>query len=170
MQGVAEFYKVSFDQFLQDSQKTSFIDAETDPEIVRLTYDGIKYPARATGGSAGYDFFLPYSFALNAGVSVTIPTGLRADIQPGWFLSLVPRSSLGFKYGMRLLNTFAVIDSDYFWADNEGHIMVKLTADTNMCLRAGDRFVQGLILPHGTTRSDNILEMERTGGIGSTGK
>lgn len=28
-------------------------------------------------------------------------------------------------------NTVGIIDSDYFYSDNEGHIFVKLTNDTN---------------------------------------
>lgn len=169
MQGIAEFDKVSFNQFLQDSEKYGFVDSGTNSEIIKIIWDGIKLPARATGGSAGYDFYLPYPFFLKEGHEITIPTGIRAIIQPGWFLSLVPRSSLGFKHGMRLLNTMAVIDSDYSFAENEGHILVKFKADKNMCLQEGERFVQGLFIQHGTTRNDTPISHERNGGIGSTG-
>ena len=168
MQGIAEFQKVSFNQFLQDSEKTGFIDNESNNEIIKIIYDKIKLPKRATGGSAGYDFYLPYPFSLRSGGIVTIPTGIRADIQPGWVLSIAPRSSLGFKYGLRLVNTLGVIDSDYYYAENEGHIMIRLTVDSNMCLQDGERFVQGIFTPHGVTRSDSPSGI-RTGGIGSTG-
>lgn len=171
MQGVAEFHKVSFDQFLQDSKKTHFITDETDPEIVKAIWEKIPRPARATGGSAGYDFYLPYPFSISAGwKTVTIPTGIRVDIQPGWFLQLVPRSSLGFKYGMRLANSLGIIDCDYYFAENEGHIMAKIMVESNMCLNDGDRFMQGIFLPHGVTRTDRVLTHARTGGFGSTGE
>jgi len=170
MQGVAEFHKVSFNQFLQDSKKTGFVDDTTDSEIVKAIWESIKLPQRATGGSAGYDFYLPFNFSLESGRTVTIPTGIRIDMQPGWFLGLVPRSGLGFKHGMWLLNTFGVIDSDYYYADNEGHIMAKIAARSNMCLQSGDRFIQGLLIPHGITRSDSTLGFNRTGGFGSTGE
>ena len=169
MQGIAEFHKVSFGQFLEDSKKNGFTDNLISSDLVKLAWEKIKLPARATGGSAGYDFYLPYSFSLNAGKTVTIPTGIRVDMQPGWFLGLVPRSSLGFKYGMRLLNTFGVVDADYYFADNEGHIMAKITVESNMCLQDGDRFMQGLFIPHGITRSDSTLGLNRIGGFGSTG-
>lgn len=168
MQGIAEFHKVSFNQFLCDSKKTGFIDDETNPEIVKAIWEKIKLPVRATGGSAGYDFYLPYPFSLLKDGVVTIPTGIRVDMQPGWFLSLVPRSGLGFKFGMRLLNTLGIIDSDYYYAENEGHIMTRITADSNMCLQDGDRFIQGLFIPHGVTRSDSTYGI-RAGGFGSTG-
>ena len=111
MQGIAEFHKVSFDQFLQDAQKTGFVDDETNSELIKIMWDRIKLPVRATGGSAGYDFFLPFPFSVYPGAAITIPTGIRAEIQPGWFLMLVPRSGLGFKHGMRLLNTCGIIDA-----------------------------------------------------------
>lgn len=170
MQGVAEFYKVSFNQFLRDSEATGFADSEANHEILKLLWNNIKLPARATTGSAGYDFFLPYPFFLAANKTITIPTGIRADIQPGWALVLAPRSSLGTKYGMHLSNTIGVIDSDYFYANNEGHILASITTDTNMCLSDGDRFIQGIFLPHGVAHSDSTLGQDRTGGFGSTGE
>ena len=170
MQGVAEFHKVSFNQFLQDSQAAGFADAETNHEILKIQWEQIKLPKRATGGSAGYDFYLPYPFFLKKGATATIPTGIRVDIQPGWCLILLPRSSLGFKFGMRFLNIPPLIDSDYFFAENEGHIMAKITTDSNMCLQQGDRFMQGVLIPHGVVREDLPIEVKRSGGFGSTGE
>ena len=169
MNGVAEFQKVSFSQFLQDSKKTGFIDEETSPEIVKVIWENIKLPARATSGSAGYDFYLPYPFSLYANGAVTIPTGIRVEIRPEWALVLAPRSSLGFKYGMRLVSTLGIIDRDFAYSETEGHIMVRITVDTNMCLQEGTRFVQGIFFPHGLVEHDEILSGKRTGGIGSTG-
>ena len=61
---------------------------------------------------------------------------------------------------------------DYYFADNEGHIMAKITNDSrdgkDMKLTAGDRFMQGIFLPFGVTYTDEA-EGERTGGFGSTG-
>ena len=168
MQGIAEFHKVSFERFLQDSKACHFIDDTTPVEIVRTIWYSIKLPKRATGGSGGYDFFLPYPFCLKETGEVNIPTGIRAEIQPGWFLMLLPRSSLGFKFGMSLVNTAGVIDSDYFFAENEGHIHAKITTKTNLSLREGDRFMQGVFVPHGLTRNDCTNGI-REGGFGSTG-
>lgn len=47
-------------------------------------------------------------------MTIKIPTGIRCRIEPGWFLGILPRSGHGFKYGVRLSNTFGIIDSDYF--------------------------------------------------------
>ena len=170
MNDVATFCKVSFSQFLHDCITTGFADKDTSIELTKLAYEKIKLPVRATKGSAGYDFFLPFSFSVYPNGVVTIPTGIKCNIKPGWFLMLVPRSSMGFKHGMRLLNTVGIIDSDYANADNDGHIIAKITVDRNMCLQNGDRFIQGVLIQHGTTKEDDPLSIDRSGGFGSTGE
>lgn len=47
-------------------------------------------------------------------------------MQPEWVLKCYPRSGLGFKYRLQLNNTVGIIDSDYFYSDNEGHIFQRL--------------------------------------------
>lgn len=132
-------------------------------------YDALRLPQRATAGSAGYDFFAPLDFALAPGETVRIPTGVRAQIQPGWVLMLFPRSGLGFKYRVQLNNTVGVVDSDYFDARNEGHIFVKLYngGDRPLRVEAGEAFAQGVFLPFGITE-DDAADGVRTGGFGST--
>ena len=169
MQGIAEFHKVSFDRFLTDSKACGFITDETPVEIVKTIWDGIKCPKRATVGSAGYDFYSPFPFCLRDGGKVVVPTGIRVDMQPGWCLLLMPRSSYGFNAGMRLANTVGLVDADFFYADNEGHIFVKLVTETTISVQEGERFVQGIFVPHGLTRSDSTNGI-RTGGFGSTGE
>ena len=52
---VAEFLKVSFEQFAE-GYRDSF--GECDEKLIREVYDSLKLPRRATRGSAGYDFFV----------------------------------------------------------------------------------------------------------------
>ena len=164
-----KFHKVSFEQFLTDSIKAGFVNEDIDEELIKLAWERIKLPTRATQGSAGYDFYLPFSFSLHPMRNLTIPTGIRAEIDRGWFLMLIPRSGLGTKYGMRLVNTLGLIDSDYFLAKNEGHILAGINVSTNMCLQEGDRFAQGVFMPYGITEDDCPLSQLREGGFGSTG-
>ena len=161
MERIAKFEKVSYEQF----EKT--LGAE-DKTVSKEVYDFIEIPVRATSGSAGYDFISPVNFTLYAGESLIIPTGIRCEIADGWVLSLYPRSSLGFKYGMRLNNTVGIIDSDYYHADNEGHIMIKITTEKTISINAGDRIAQGIFTQYGITEDDKTANT-RTGGIGSTG-
>ena len=136
-----------------------------------LEISAIPLPARATAGSAGYDFICPADITLQPGEAVTIPTGIRCEMQPGWVLMVFPRSGLGFKHQVRLANTVGVIDSDYFHAANEGHIMVRIVngGDHAVSIAKGERFCQGVFLPHGLTEEDEVLA-DREGGFGSTGK
>ena len=131
----------------------------------------IPLPKRATAGSAGYDFVSPVEVTVEPGETALIPTGIRAEMDPGWVLLLFPRSSLGFKYSLRLANTVGVIDSDYAFAKNEGHIMVKLRNPLSVpvTIGRGDRFCQGIFLPYGTAEEDGEFAL-REGGFGSTGR
>ena len=161
MNGIARFSRVSEAQY-----------AETMRGADCLPLGEIPLPKRATAGSAGYDFVSPLEVTVPAGGTALIPTGIRAEMEPGWVLLLFPRSSLGFKHALRLCNTVGVIDSDYAFAKNEGHIMVKLRnpLDVPVTVGRGDRFCQGVFLPFGTAEEEEGAFAERSGGMGSTGK
>ena len=165
MEKIAKFEKVSLEQFTDYMRHNHKL---ADVEIENL-YNWIELPARATRGSAGYDFYMPYDLEISPGSSVVIPTGIRCKMAEGWVLQIFPRSSLGFKYRLQLDNTVGIIDSDYYNADNEGHIMVKLTNNgtEKISMQSGDRFVQGVFLPYGITVDDQVFEL-RKGGFGST--
>ncbi len=169
MRKIAKFYKVSPKQFLT-AMKESF--PEYTESDIKDIYDSIELPRRATKGSAGYDFFAPFSFSLPAGTGIRIPTGIRVRMEPDWVLKLYPRSGLGFKYRLQLNNTVGIIDSDYFYSDNEGHIMARLTNDSKegktVDVTAGMGFMQGIFLEYGITVDDDA-EGVRNGGFGSTG-
>lgn len=163
MKRIAKFEKVSFEQF---KQGYSGDDAESVYSLIRL-------PERATAGSAGYDLFAPFDIELKTGETAKIPTGIRVKIEDGWFLSLYPRSGLGFKFRLQLDNTVGVIDSDYYNSDNEGHIFAKITNDSKenktVTIAAGTGFIQGIFTEFGITVDDNADGI-RNGGFGSTTK
>lgn len=155
-----KFEKVSFEEFRKNFEST---------ETARLAYNNIQIPRRGTSGSAGYDFYIPVPVCLTPGIPTLIPTGIRAIIDPGYFLMCVPRSGLGFKYGVRLRNTVGIIDEDFWLADNEGHIMASITSEEPISFREGDRFMQGIFVPYAITDDDEPIKQERHGGFGSTG-
>ena len=103
----------------------------SDEKEIHDIYENIRLPRRATAGSAGYDFFAPADITLKPGETVKIPTGIRVWMEPEWVLKCYPRSGLGFKYRLQLNNTVGIIDSDYYYSDNEGHIFSKITNDSN---------------------------------------
>ncbi len=163
MQRIARFEHVSAARFAADWEDA--FGTVSVPALPAL-------PTRATAGSAGYDFRIPCALTLAPGETVKIPTGIRAHMAEGWVLQIFPRSGLGFKYRLQLNNTVGIIDSDYYYSDNEGHILIKVT-NTNaegktLVLSAGDGFAQGIFLPFGITEDDDVTAL-RNGGFGSTG-
>lgn len=161
-----KFYKVSLEQYIKDS------DPELENFPLKEEWEDIKIPHRATSGSAGYDFYSPFGFELNAGDTMTIPTGIKVELNKRNVLLIVPRSSLGFKYRLQLDNTVGVIDSDYFNnKNNEGHIFIKITNDSNtgknLSVKKGEAFAQGIIFQYFLTDDDDSNSV-REGGIGST--
>lgn len=163
-----KFEKVSFEQYYMDFVDTFGVDNK---EAILAIYNDIKLPKRATKGSAGYDFFAPTSFILEPGKTIKIPTGIRVLMNEGEVLIICPRSSLGFKYRMQLNNTLGILDEDYYYSDNEGHIFAKITNDTNedkvLSVEAGGAFMQGIFMNYLITDDDEVTKT-RNGGMGST--
>lgn len=168
MKRIAKFQKVSYEQFTE-----GWIDTfgATNAEEIKTIYDQIKLPERATSGSAGYDFYAPVTLTMKPGETVKVPTGIRVEMEENWVLKCYPRSGLGFKYRLQLNNTVGIIDSDYFYSDNEGHIFAKITNDTNenktVEIPEGTGFMQGIFVEYGITVDDDVTSV-RNGGFGST--
>ncbi len=166
----AKFEKVSYNQF-----KEGYMDLypEASDALIQEVYESIALPKRATKGSAGYDFFTPVEIHLKPGETMKIPTGIRCQMNERWVLMIYPRSGLGFKYRMQLNNTVGIIDSDYYGSDNEGHIYIKITNDSNedkvLEVKQGQGFAQGIFMQYGIVEDDDV-ETVRNGGFGSTTK
>ena len=135
-------------------------------------YSDIELPTRSTKHSAGYDFKSPIEFTLNPGESKKVPTGIKASMNEDEFLGILVRSSMGFKYNIRLCNQVGIVDSDYYNnTDNEGHIFIKIQNEgtESITINKGDRFAQGIFMNYLIT-DDDMAFGERTGGFGSTNK
>lgn len=133
-------------------------------------YPNAVIPYRATEHSAGYDFVAaegeyvrPHSISL-------IPTGIKCQLEPEYYLQLALRSSTPKKKGLMLANGIGIIDADYYNnSDNEGHIMFQVYnfTDDTVEIEAGERIGQGTILRYYITEDDNATG-KREGGFGST--
>lgn len=169
MKIAGKFVKVSYEQFKKDWYDTfgTYISEDS----IKTIWENIKLPKRATKGSAGYDFFSPIEFCIEPGKTLKIPTGIRVRMNEGWALKLYPRSGLGFNYRLQIDNTVGIIDQDYYFSDNEGHIFVKITNDSkqekNCFISAGSGFIQGIFIEFGITEDDDTDGI-RNGGFGST--
>lgn len=166
-----KFEKVSWEEYKNSIEKLcSNRLVDIDYEGLKQEWENIKLPTRATKNSAGYDFYAPcvMNFYPSAMPATVYSTGIRfITDRDDIFLMCVPRSGLGFKKGLKLLNTCGIIDSDYWQSDNEGHIKVKMSANEILTVTQGQAFMQGIIVPFLKVDSDDI-KAERNGGFGST--
>lgn len=154
-----EFLKISYDQFKKDVS------------VDRELYDSYEMPKRSTKNSCGYDFIAIEDMILHPGEIKKIPTGYKAIFNDDEMLMLVVRSSMGFKYNVRMCNQVGIIDSDYYDnKDNEGHIWVALQNEgkEDYVIKKGTAYCQGIFLNYLTCGDE--VNVDRTGGIGSTNK
>ena len=128
MKRIAAFEKVSFAQYERDFADT-FPGHEA--EEIRAVYMISVCPGARPPEAQDMIFVRRWHLLLKPGETMKIPTGIRARMDVDWVLCLFPRSGQGFKYRLQLNNTVGIIDSDYYFSDNEGHIMAKLTNDSN---------------------------------------
>ena len=153
------FEKISYDQFRKDICDN------------KKLYDEYTLPTRSTKNSAGYDFVAINDFQIKPGEIKKIPLGIKVQMNEDEVLFLIVRSSMGFKYNVRMTNQTGVIDSDYYNnEDNEGHIMIALLnyGKETVSLEKGERVAQGIFSKYLITNDDDATGI-RTGGIGSTG-
>ncbi len=136
-------------------------------------YSDITIPSRSTKHSAGYDFKSPIEFELEPGEIIKVPTGIKAKMNSDEFLAIFVRSSMGFKYNIRLCNQVGIIDSDYYNNEaNEGHIYVALQNEGDKVYKVGvgDKIAQGIFMKYQTVDEEEEVKGSRKGGLGSTNK
>ena len=158
--------------FEQISQKQWDNDFNNILEMHQVDYKKHQLPKRGSKTSAGYDFFSPINEIIPAHGTAKIPTGVKVFMQQDEVLMIYPRSSIGFKKKLMLVNTTGIIDSDYYEnPDNDGNIGFAFynMSDVDVLIKAGERVLQGIFTKYLITEDDNADEV-RTGGTGSTGK
>lgn len=162
---IARFEKVDFEVFKSSfSRHFSDLIKLTD-ESIKAIYNSIKLPERPSSDSATYEFTFYLGLNLRPGVTITIPTGIRADVADGWCLMILPKDDHGFNYKIQLDNTISIIDSNYSSKSNGGQIIIKLTnnssaqqTDKTLRIRPGDRYLHGVFVPYGITIDDKYNE------------
>lgn len=131
----------------------------------------VKLPKRKTKKSAGYDFFAIEDIELYPNKLYVLPTGVKAAMEDDEVLYLHIRSSAAFKRGVHMINSVAVIDSDFYNNEtNEGEISLGLLShnDDVVRIKKGECVAQGVFHKFLITDDDDAGG-ERIGGIGSTG-
>ena len=156
-----KFEKISFAQFKKD--------VCDDIDL----YESYILPTRATKNAAGYDFYALHDYILKPGEIMKVPTGIKVVMEEDDVLFLIDRSSMGFKYNVRMCNQVGVIDADYYNnSSNEGHMWIRIQneGDKDYVVKKGDGMIQGIFMKYLKTDDDQESNQERTGGLGSTTK
>ena len=122
-------------------------------------------PRYKTKGAAAFDLYLQDDLYLTPGEPVKISLGFSADIEDGYSVQIIPRSSAGMNWGIRLWNTVGLIDSDY-----KGEWCAVLESAKPAQFRRGDRLLQAFVT--WSFRADGIDadDAERGTHSGSTGR
>ena len=152
------FEKISFEQF------------EKDISDDKSLYESYLLPKRSSKFSAGYDFFAIEAFTLLPGEIKKVPTGYKFIAEDDDMLMILVRSSMGFKYNVRLCNQVGIIESDYYNNEsNEGHMWVALQnhGDKPYVVEKGQAYSQGIFTKFLIT-DDDMADGVRQGGLGSS--
>jgi len=146
--------KISFEQFCKDICDN------------KKLYDEYNLPCRSTIKSAGYDFELLKDIVLKPKEIIKIPTGIKVKMNDDEIFMLIIRSSLGFKYNLRLTNQIGIIDSDYYNnISNEGHMWISIQneGEETISLKKGTKIIQGIFVKYLTVDNEEQVITERTG-------
>ncbi len=137
---------------------------------------GINLPIRKTRHAAGYDVEAAEDMVIppfKAGDKPSlVPTGLKAYCETDEYYMLVNRSS-GPKKGFMKANSVGIIDADYYENEaNDGHFYFQYIniSDKDLVIKKGDAIGQVIFQKFLVCDEDNFLDVDRTGGIGSTDK
>jgi dUTP pyrophosphatase len=107
---------------------------------------------------------------LRVGSITVIPTGIAIALPAGFEAQIRPRSGLGFKYGIGIINSPGTIDADY-----RGEIKVALInlGERPYTIRRGDRIAQMVIQKVYQAQLEVVDALEKSerneGGFGHTG-
>lgn len=139
---------------------------------MRIKYEG-QGPSYADNEAAGLDIRANNDkpIMIQPGQWADVPTELAVEIPKRYFGMVVPRSGLGFKYRITLINDVGIVDSNY-----RGNIGVRLLnegIDPYMVIK-GERVAQMVIVPYiqpQLVRMARLRDSVRgTRGFGSTGR
>lgn len=148
-----DFEKISFEQFKKD--------IKDDLDL----YNEYSLPKRTSMNAAGYNIFLLDNVCIAPGEIVKLPTGLKSYFEGDEVLLFVVRSSMGFKYNIRLCNQVGIIDADYYNnSSNEGHMWIRIQNEGDKVVEfsKGDSIVQGIFMKYLMTDTDENINIERT--------
>lgn len=144
-------------------------DSTVTVKVKKLSPDA-QIPKAANPGDVAFDLFSIIEYDLEPGNRHPIPTGIAVEIPVGYEGQVRPRSGLGLKHGLTVINTPGTIDSGY---RGEIHVTLLNLGSEPFQIRKGMRVAQLAIRPVPRVQFLEVDELSDTargeGGFGSTG-
>ena len=138
--------------------------------VTKLDNDAV-IPTYAKPGDAGADLYSISELVLAPGERALVRTGISIALPYGYVGLVHPRSGLGLKNGISVVNTPGTIDAGY--RGEIGVVLINHDLHESFQVKKGDRIAQLVIqkVENAQFKLVNQLpESERsTGGYGSTG-
>ncbi len=138
--------------------------------VTKLDNDAV-IPTYAKPGDAGADLYSISDLVLSPGERALVKTGIAIALPNGYVGLVHPRSGLGLKNGISVVNTPGTIDSGY--RGEIGVVLINHDLHESFQVKKGDRIAQLVIQKVENAQFkmvDQLPESERsTGGYGSTG-
>ena len=143
------------------------------PVRVSLLEHAVAAPSYQTEHAAGMDLVaaIEHELTIAPGAIVSVPTGIRIEIPPGYEGQVRPRSGLAARHGIGVPNAPGTIDADY-----RGEVQVLLVnlGGAPYVVRRGDRIAQLVLCPVVRASIEVAAELTETargaGGFGHTGR
>ena len=138
--------------------------------VTKLDNDAV-IPTYAKPGDAGADLYSISELVLSPGERALVKTGIAIALPNGYVGLVHPRSGLGLKNGISVVNTPGTIDAGY--RGEIGVVLINHDLHESFQVKKGDRIAQLVIqkVENAQFKMVNQLpESERAaGGYGSTG-
>jgi len=138
--------------------------------VTKLDNDAV-IPTYAKPGDAGADLYAISELVLAPGERALVKTGIAIALPNGYVGLVHPRSGLGLKNGISVVNTPGTIDAGY--RGEIGVVLINHDLHESFQVKKGDRIAQLVIQKVENAQFkmvDQLPESERsTGGYGSTG-
>ena len=138
--------------------------------VTKLDNDAV-IPTYAKPGDAGADLYSISDLVLAPGERALVKTGIAIALPNGYVGLVHPRSGLGLKNGISVVNTPGTIDAGY--RGEIGVVLINHDLHESFQVKKGDRIAQLVIQKVENAQFkmvDQLPESERaTGGYGSTG-
>lgn len=137
---------------------------------IQSLHTGFIMPTKGSDQAGAYDIYMPEAGSIYALGSV-FGLGFAAEVPTGHVALILPRSSVGAKFGLELINTCGVIDADY---RGEWKAALKTKSGSGYSWEQGARILQFLVIPVSQVEFELVDSVGKTdrghGGFGSSGK